>query len=109
MEALAYQALPGLLPDQFWALTRAELALLLEGAAWREDQAWNRVAWQTNHLLNVAGKSLRRTMTIEQLLGRKLSPRDAPFEIRDPELDFQELWRRHTEKVAKAEEADEEG
>lgn len=57
-------------PEQYWRLTYAELVEMLQGARDRERNRWERLAWQTAHLLNVAGKSLKRDVQPLDLLGR---------------------------------------
>ena len=74
-------------------LTPAELGEMLAGASWREEREWKRVAWQTAHGLNVSGKMLRRTVTADELLGRKRE-----MVVKDPHAKFAELWRRKQER-----------
>ena len=66
---------------------------MLGGASWREEREWNRLAWQTSHLMNVSGKMLRRTLTPNELLGRKRE-----IIVKDPVGQFNELWKRLQEK-----------
>lgn len=77
MFAIANQTLL-LAPGDYWRLTPAELSDMLVGAAGRTEREWERTAWMTAHLLNIAGKSLRQAATVDRLLGRKsaLGPRD---------------------------------
>ena len=72
---------------------------MLEGASWREEREWNRMAWQTSHLLNVSGKTLRRTVTPNELLGRKRE-----VEVKDPVGQFNELWSRLQQRKREEEE-----
>lgn len=91
----------------FWGATPAELGEMLAGASWREEQRWRRVAWETAHLVNVSGKTLRRTITADELLGK---PRKVV--VRDPMMDFNTLWARLQKRAKEAEETqagDEEG
>jgi hypothetical protein len=46
------------------------------GFNWRQEQAWERMAWAVSHLLNVSGKTLRTRVTPKRLLHRPLSARD---------------------------------
>lgn len=70
-------------------LTPAELGDMMLGAAKREEQRWEREAWTVAHLMNISGKVLNQPITADSLLGRKNK-----HEIIDPELKFDELWRR---------------
>jgi hypothetical protein len=36
----------------------------------RQEEEYRRVAWQTAHLLNIAGKSLKRSITVDDLIGK---------------------------------------
>ena len=67
-----------LTPGEYWRLTPAGLADMMAGSAAREEREWERAAWMTAHLLNIAGKSLRREVTVDKLLGRNrfVGPRD---------------------------------
>jgi len=71
---------------------------MLAGASWREEREWRRVAWQTAHQINVSGKTLRRTITADELLGK---PREVV--VRDPMADFEKLWANSQAQAAKAE------
>ena len=68
---------------------------MLAGASWREEREWNRLSWQTSHLLNVSGKTLKRTVTPNELLGRKRE-----IVVRDPVSQFAALWKQKQEKEA---------
>lgn len=76
-------------PEAYWRLTPAELAALMAGARAREERMWERTAWALSHELNVAGKTLRSAVTVDQLLGRR-----GPIEPLDPEAKFEALWSR---------------
>jgi hypothetical protein len=53
---------------------------LLRGYRAREHARYRRIAWQTAHLLNVAGKSVRGRVTPEELLGAPATPARPPGE-----------------------------
>lgn len=59
----------------------------------REERRWHRTAWQTAYLMNVTGKSLKKNVTPDQLLGRK---KGRP---RNPDADFKELMERQKKKL----------
>ena len=82
-----------MLPKDFWALTPNELGVMLEGATWREEQEWERMAWAVAHMLNISGKSIKRPVTGAKLLGRKTPP--DKVKVKDPEGDWQKLWAKH--------------
>jgi hypothetical protein len=55
--------------------------------------------------MNVSGKTLRRTMTPGELLGKKRE-----VQVKDPVTDLNKLWARHEQNLAaQAEEEAEEG
>lgn len=81
-------------------MTPAELGEMLAGASWRYDRERWLVAWQTSHFMNVSGKTLKRTMTPNELLGK---PREVV--IKDPHAKMKELWRRVEEKREREREA----
>lgn len=58
-----------LLPGQYWTLTLSELGELLRGEAQRERRCWEMAAWQTALLINVSGKSVKRAVHPDDLLG----------------------------------------
>lgn len=62
---------------------------MMVGALEREQRAWERTAWHVAHELNVSGKVVKRTVTVDQLLGRK-----AELTPVDTEADFETLWAR---------------
>ena len=78
-----------LLPRDFWPLTPFEALALIEGGASREEREWERVAFLAANLMNIEGKSLKRPVTADQLLGRKRE-----VKVIDPEAKFEELRRR---------------
>lgn len=59
----------GLTPNVFWSLTPREIRLKAEAHWEAERTKWKQIAWQTAHLLNVSGKSLKQDVTAEDLLG----------------------------------------
>ena len=74
---------------------------MLAGASWREEREWKRAAWQTAHTVNVSGKTLRRTVTADELLGKRRE-----IVVKDPVRQFEEFWAQTQERVAReAEEA----
>ena len=46
------------------------------GYNWRQEQAWERMAWAVSHMLNISGKSVRTRMTPKRLLHRPTTARD---------------------------------
>ena len=46
------------------------------GFNWRQEQAWERIAWAVSHMLNVSGKTLRTRVTPRRLLHRPTAARD---------------------------------
>lgn len=46
------------------------------GYNWRQEQAWERMAWAVSHMLNVSGKSLRTRITPKRLLHKPIAARD---------------------------------
>lgn len=81
-------------PSEFWALTPAEVSDMIAGAHAREERSWQRTAWHVAHELNVAGKSLKKSVSAEQLLGKQ-SKEIKPI---DPAADFETLWGRIQER-----------
>jgi hypothetical protein len=77
---------------------------MLAGAAWREDQEWQRTAWATAHMINISGKSVKQAVTAAKLLGKPQKARKVQPLVKDPELDFKELWARHEERKKKQKE-----
>ena len=69
---------------------------MMSGVVAREDREWSRVAWMTAALLNVSGKSLKRTVTADELLGRKKQ-----VVPKDPAADMEAVWRRVEESWKK--------
>ena len=82
-EALRY--LP-LRPDEYWRLTISELSEMLEGVTHREELEWERTAWLATHIVNMAGKSVKKNVSVHQLLNRE--------KPKNPEKDFKELMIR---------------
>jgi hypothetical protein len=74
---------------QFNRLTPKSILQLLDGHTAREEQRDRRVAWQTAHLLNVAGKTLRSRVTGDDLMGKKSAARASDAMVADeaPEPD----------------------
>jgi hypothetical protein len=58
------------LPHEFWALTPIEAGMIVAGGAFREEREWERFAFLASCVMNVSGKTLKREITPEQLLGR---------------------------------------
>lgn len=75
-----------LMPEAYWRLTPVELGDMMSGAVEREERHRQRTAWAVAHLLNISGKSLKRDVTADQLLGR------AKVVAKDPVMDFERLW-----------------
>ena len=61
---------------------------MLIGQMHRAEAEWERTAWLAATIINVAGKSVKKDVTVDQLLGRKKIHRNL-------QMDFKELWRRH--------------
>lgn len=76
-------------PGEYWLYTPAELSELLVGANKRNEEEWERAALVARTITNMAGKISKKTVTIDDVLCRKPQQR-----IIDPELKFDELWRR---------------
>jgi len=68
---------------EYWSSTLAELGERLHGVKARQERDIRRTAWVIMHMLNVSGKSLKRDVTMDDLLGSK--------RIRRAELDAR--WR----------------
>lgn len=81
---------------------------MLVGATWREDRRLHIAAWITSHLMNMSGKTLKRTVTANELLGKG---RDVV--VRDPVADMETLWakaqRQRAEAAAREEDDDDAG
>ena len=75
------------MPSEFWRLTPAELSDMLGGAAWRDERQMSMAAWITSHLMNMSGKTLKRTVTANELLGKRRE-----VVVRDPVADMETLW-----------------
>ena len=43
---------------------------MLSGVSEREEKARELVAWQTAHFINISGKSVKKNVTVDGLLGR---------------------------------------
>ena len=69
--------------EQYWGSSLAELGEMLHGAGEAETRRWQRTAWMTAHLINIAGKSVKHEVTAYELL--------TPDGERRRELDAQ--WR----------------
>lgn len=65
----------GILPWDFWNMTPAEFLLQVKAHNWREDQAWQKLAWQTAHIMNVWLKKEDR-VSIDDLLPKKQEPKE---------------------------------
>jgi len=76
-------------PAEYWRLTPAELTDMISGANAREERVWERAAWQTAYLLNVAGKYYRQEVTANDLLGRKKKV----IQPIDPVAKFEQFWK----------------
>ena len=72
---MAYGPL-ALKPVEFWSLTLVELSQLAAGYEWRDQRAWERLAWAVCHMLNASGKQMRTRITVRQLLKRPIRARD---------------------------------
>lgn len=86
LRRIALRLLP-VSPDQYWRLTPVELSEMIEGAVQRDEREWERAAWITAYLLNISGKSMKRDITADELLGR---PRR--IRVRDFDANFESLW-----------------
>lgn len=83
-------------PTEFWDLTPFECSAMIEGAAGRESRAWERTACLASLLINVSGKTVKKPVTPEQLLGRR--PKVVP---RDPGAELEALKARALELASK--------
>lgn len=54
-------------------------------------QDWEMAAWVTSHLLNASGKTMKKRITPDQLLGR---PSKKAQTMQDRVLGFEEILRR---------------
>lgn len=54
---------------EYWRSTLAELGERLHGVRERQERDTRRAAWVIMHMLNVSGKSLKRDVSIDDLLG----------------------------------------
>lgn len=68
---------------------------MLVGAVWRDDRLMDMAAWVTSHLMNISGKSLKRTVTANELRGKR---RD--IVVRDPHADMEVLWAKAQQQQA---------
>lgn len=82
-------------PEDYWRATPSELADALRGAAHRDERDWERAAWLAAHLINVSGKSVKKNVTPQQLLGRAKRAR------KNPTRDWAEMVRRSRSLKAK--------
>ena len=98
MTELFYQANRALAmgPALFWSLTPAECSAMVEGAAGRESRELERTAFLASLLMNVSGKTLKKPITPEQLLGRK-----GPIVPKDPGAELEALKARALELASK--------
>lgn len=69
---------------------------MLDGVTWRRRQDWDLAAWVTAHMINISGKTSKKKITPDDLLGRQKSrkPRNVHAEAR-------EILRRQRELDAK--------
>ena len=74
---------------------------MLAGAAWRDEREMSRVAWGVSHLMNMSGKSLKRTVTANELLGKRRE-----VVVRDPVADMETLWAKAETQRAAGEDDD---
>ena len=95
LRGFALKLLP-IKPDDYWRLTIAEFSEMLTGVAHRQEADWERTAWLATMVINISQKSVKKAVTVDQLLNRKRA-------YRNPEMDFQELMRR--QKVIDAKES----
>ena len=56
-------------------MTPAEFLLYAEGYQWRDEQTWQRVAWQTANLMNVWLKK-EDQLTVNDLLPKREKPKE---------------------------------
>jgi len=86
----------GITPDQYWKLTPAELGEMLEGYSWRQERVWDVAAWVTSHMINISGKTTRKKITPDKLLGRKKQAmRNVTYD--DKVKSFEEILRRQAQ------------
>jgi hypothetical protein len=90
LRSAALKYLP-ITPDTYWRLTSSELSDMLRGAIYRREQDRELAAWVTAHLMNVAGKVVKKKITADHLLGRK---RRGPITFEDKVASFDEIMRR---------------
>ena len=69
---------------------------MLAGVAERDDKARELAAWTTAQLMNISGKSVKKPVTVDELLGRKKNQ----FPMSDEDK-FEELMRRQKAIEAK--------
>lgn len=62
---------------------------MLSGVAERDDKARELAAWMTAHAMNISGKTVKKAVTVDSLLGRTAKQ----FPMSDKEQ-FAELMRR---------------
>lgn len=60
---------------------------MMAGVTRREEAEWERTAWLASTIINIAGKTVKNPVTVDQLLNRKKA-------YRNPEADFKELMLR---------------
>lgn len=60
---------------------------MVAGMTRREEAEWERTAWLAATIINVAGKTVKNDVTVDQLLGRKKS-------FSNPQADFKALVAR---------------
>ena len=60
---------------------------MVAGMTRREEAEWERTAWLAATIVNVAGKTVKKDVTVDQLLGRKKA-------FSNPQVDFKELVAR---------------
>jgi hypothetical protein len=64
----------GLTPREFWQLEPYEFEVMLEAAIARNEREWRWQAVLAADVVNYAGKSLKRTVTADDILGIAKKP-----------------------------------
>ena len=78
---------------------------MLAGATWRDERQMSMAAWITSHLMNMSGKTLKRTVTANELLGKRRE-----VVVRDPVADMETLWAKaERQRAAAGGEEDDDG
>ena len=77
------------MPWDFWRLTPSEFEELIKAYEWKDEQVWQRTAWQTMHLINI-WLDKKDKITLEDLIPQRAQP--IKEQSIEEQIQVMEMW-----------------